>query len=362
MARILGTTRSQQRRIEKERELGHHIPDVLMDKASDLDSVRHKDELRRFCLDYRDRSFSNLEEEYECVKKSISNLAGRFFPVTLNSVIERGMRACLAAGHIDRHYRDHFIHPFQIFLSGSIIIDRFYEKFQRWYDSDLCSSVETCLESAWLLATIFHDRAKEVNAIRELLELETGPSGNKIPNEDRYIQLLSSFHKHRSAGNPLNIWNTGMEEDHNLTALLAEHSERWSHGVKGGILMLRHICESPENVSPRDIASASAIAVHDSRLWSDLTRHGTLPMRMDLFPLSCLLLYLDAVQEWGRHPSVDTEVRLANFTVIEQSVTFEVAFDSNRAARNKLEECERAEQCVLSNLELGLSVKVRLNR
>jgi len=89
VTRVLGTTRRQKETIEKEKELYHHIPTVLVNKISRLANVRHRDELRRFARDYKNRPFKNLTEEYEYVKRSISNLLDMFFPGNLIDIIER---------------------------------------------------------------------------------------------------------------------------------------------------------------------------------------------------------------------------------------------------------------------------------
>lgn len=363
MTRILPTTRTQKRAIQEEKEKNHHIPDILIDEASNLACFQHRQELRRFAEEYKDLRFKSLEEEYESVKISISNLMDHFFPSSLSDIIERGMRATLAAGRIEENYREHFIHPFQVFLLGSVIMDKFYDNFQQWYDPELAQSTETCLESAWLLTTIFHDRGKDFTILQRALELETGGSSDRAPDEDAYMRLLSSFYFHRSRGNPLNTWNMSAAEYPVLTSIFDDYSRRWSHGIKGSIFMLRNICKKPEMVTPRDVASAFAIAVHDAELWGKLHLEKILPLRINLWPLPSLLLYLDTIQEWSRQPTVETDVRLLKLTSTERSVNLELAFDSPHAAKTKLEECAKAQQCIISeDLELCLSVKVRLNR
>lgn len=365
VVRTLSTTLKQKRTIDREEELFHHIPDVLIKKVSNLKNVRHKEELKRFARDYKDKSFKEMTEEYELVKVSISNLIGEFFTDSLPSVIERDMKASLAGQILENSVREGFIHPFQVFLLGSIIIDRFYNKFSQWYDEGLCASNETSIEAAWLLTAIFHDRAKKVNILRKILELEIGEFGNKIPDEDAYIGLLSSFYNHRLNNNPSSTWNAAAPRNSTLESILLEFSEKWNHGVKSSVLMLRNIHANPAEVSPRDIVSAFAIAVHDKELWDRLIADGIFPLRMDLFPLACLLVQLDAIQEWGRHAVVDTETRLVNILINGESVTCEVAFESPKALENKINECNKAQQCVLSqNLEISLDlrIKARLSR
>jgi hypothetical protein len=360
VVRILSTTLKQKKTINKEEELFHHIPDVLIKKIPNLKNVQHKEELKRFVRDYKERPFKDMIEEYEVVKTSISNLVRQFFTDSLPRVIERDMKASLAGQIIEEEVRESFIHPFQIFLLGSIIIDRFYDKFTRWYDGELGISKENSIEAAWLLASIFHDRAKNVNILRKMLELEIGKFEDKIPDEDAYIGLLSSFYNHRSKNKPSSTWNVASPKNSTIEKILLEFSEKWNHGVKSSVLMLRNIHPNPSEVLPRDIISAFAIAVHDKELWDRLLAKGIFPLRMDLFPLTCLLVQLDAIQEWGRRAVVDTHTRLVGINITGKSVTCELAFESPLALENKIKECHKAGQCVFSqNLEISLDLRIK---
>ena len=361
--RTLRATSIQQRRIERDQELGHHIPSVVVNRAARLINVRHKDELARFAKEYRNKNFKDLEEEYLCVEKSIANLITQFFGTSpLTDTIKRSMQTCLVAGRIESKYREHFIHPFQIFVLGSIIIDKFYEDFQRWYDEKLANLDASSLESAWLLAAIFHDRGKEVNILRNILEPDIGKYGKKLPNEDIYLSFLSSFHYHMSRGNRMRTWTPKAAPSPAMRDVMSVSSDRWDHGVKSSLLMLKEICNDPNTVTPRDIAAALAIATHDRELWESLRRVKAFPIRMHMLPLSCLLLYLDAIQEWGRVKISDEEVHLVNISFAQNSVTCEVAFDNSHHATNKLQECGEASKCWVSkDIELSLAVKVRLH-
>ena len=362
LPRKLPTTLKQREAIKEQKKKNQHIPRILINEASNLSNVTHKEELQRFADEYKDTHFRDLDEECNQVQVSIQRLHEQFFPTLLSDVIDRGLKANRAACLIEKHYREHFIHPFQLFLLGSVIIDKFYDKFRRWYGEDLCTSDETCLEASWLLTTIFHDRWKDIDILERTVGLETGSPRGKIPNEDHYLLLLSSFYNHRSAGNPLSRWNINAPEHSVTTDIFKNYSERLDHGVKSSILMMKNICGSPSNVSPRDVSSAFAIAVHDHELWSDLLDAGIFPLRIDLFPIACLLLYLDTTHEWGREQMVGTDIRLVGLLSTDDSVTFEVAFETAQAATRKLKECENAQRCLLSrNLDLFLSVKVRLH-
>jgi hypothetical protein len=365
--RIRQTTLKQKENLEIQKELDHHIPAIIIDRISNLNNIHHRKELARFSEEYENKSFKNLEEEYECVRIAISNLLHLSFSNPLTELIKNGMRAGLAAvsmeKDIETSYREHFIHPFQIFLLGTIIIDRFYDLFNQWYEKEGNTSIDNYIESAWLLTAIFHDRAKDVNLLRTILEFEMGYSDNKLPNEDLYLRLISSFQNHKSHGGRLSKWTSGMQENQALLTILEDYSQKWNHGVKGAILMLKHLNENLGSILPRDISAAFAISIHDKQLWSPLQTAGIFPIHINQYPLSCLLLYLDTIHEWGRTTIPDTETSLVNLTINNQDICFEVAFNSHRAARHKLKECELAQNCLFSKpLRLFFSPRVNLFR
>jgi len=365
VTRILSTTRRQKKNIQEEEELGHHIPHVLLNKATKLVHVQHRDELGRFGQLYKRTAFNDLSEEYEPVKESVSLLLGQFFAPQLKSIVERDMKASLAGRILDAGIRESFIHPYQVFLLGSIIIDKFYDSFREWYGADLCGVAETCLEAAWLLTSIFHDRAKKVSILKRALEVEIGEFGTKIPDEDAYLSLLSSFYNHISAGNTAGSWTAASQANQALVDIFRDYSDRWNHGVKGAVLMLRSLCKEPTIVLPRDVMSAFSIAVHDEEVWDALLTGGFFPLQTDSFPLACLLLQLDAVQEWGRQRVVNSETHLIGMSIKGSSVICDVSFESLKSLRDKDAECDKACRCVLSdglNISLNMNIRKRLNK
>jgi hypothetical protein len=128
--------------------------------------------------------------------------------------------------------------------------------------------------------------------------------------------------------------------------------------------MLRLISNNPENVTPRDVASAFAVSVHHHDVWDDLRTIGIFPLDMNKFPLACLLLQLDAVQEWGRRQIVSTETRLVGFSVTDRSVNFELVFESGATLGDKYEECQNAKKCIRSSsldIYSDMNVRTRLS-
>ena len=55
----------------------------------------------------------------------------------------------------DPRYRDHFIHQFQVFLSGLPIFEKYYDSIHDTYKEVLGNKIK--IDFSWLLAATFHD-------------------------------------------------------------------------------------------------------------------------------------------------------------------------------------------------------------
>ena len=104
-------------------------------------------------------------------------------------------------------YRDHFIHSFQDFLTGIMIIDRYYDHYVRLYSNELNEAIGTSLECAWLLTAIFHDRYKGLLKIIESLGGQLEPPERK-PEYNIYANNLASIYQHIRDGKPLGSWRS----------------------------------------------------------------------------------------------------------------------------------------------------------
>lgn len=369
--RPLRTTRVQEQSIGQELSLDHHIPNILIDRVVGLKNVLHKDILNEFCENYRHRKFRRIEDEYLLINEVIGKLLDASFTQQLREVVKRSMHLSLVAPYFEESIREQFIHSFQVFLLGTVIVDNFFKNFQRWYSKYLCRSPKTCLESSWLLTTIFHDHAKNIDALKKILEIEMGSYSDIISDEPVYISKISSAFAHLASKKPLEQWPSKTTND-SFARILSDYSSRWNHGVKGSTVMLRHINNAIRRISPRDIAAALGIAVHDKELHDCLLRGNFFPLDIQLFPIACLLIYCDTIEEWGRLrlgiPTEITEVpteitRLVTFRIDKNNVYCEVCFDSDREALNKLTEIRGIRRCITASpLTLDFGVRVHVSR
>ena len=204
--RIYDVTKKGRDRLEREESLNHHIPDALINKLANLRNVCYVGLLNEFVNEYKDLNFKELEEEYEVIKNTICRSMHYTFSDPFTQIVENQMKAALAETNFVGVVREKFIHPFQNFLLGIIIIDHFYEEFRNWFSIELCQSRQTCVEASWLLASIFHDRLKPLRELKGLVEFEEGELTIIIPNEQMYIQEIASLYHHLKSGGSLENW------------------------------------------------------------------------------------------------------------------------------------------------------------
>jgi len=349
MAPIHRVTKKEKARIDEELKLNHHIPTILVDLLGDLSNIQFKDVLTDFMSKYKGTNFDNIEQEYNFTKDFICRLLESAFSNPFQGVIEKAMKLAIAETNFVDAARERFIHPFQDFLLGSIIIDKFYGQFQTWFSEELCKSKSTCVEASWLLASVFHDRTKPLRELKNMIEYEEGEVVVEIPEKDEYIHALSSLYFHLSEEKTLESWVLD-ETENRISQILREYAEADNHGVKSSFSLLRHLQKAfgADAFNPSYVEAALAIALHDSQLHEQLLSAQILPLDISRFPLPCLLLYCDAVQEWGREKRYNPEVRLVNLKVEEDSVHCEIAFDQNEKARDKFEEIANVTRCFQS--------------
>lgn len=360
--RIYGVTKKERLRLEREASLNHHIPDILIDRLENLRNVKHLNLLAEFGEKYKDAGFNELEEEYCFIRDEICKLMEFTFSNSFAEVVEKGMRAAIAVPNFEGAVREQFIHPFQNFLLGIIIIDHFYEDFTRWFSPELCESTQKCVEASWLLASIFHDRLKPLQRFKGLIEFEEGKIDIVIPDEERYIQAMASLYQHLTAAIPLESWSQTPVPDH-LCTLLHEYSEADNHGVRSSFALLKHLRSVfGENAfDPSYVLAALSIGIHDHKLRNSLLSAGIFPLDITYFPVPCLLLYCDTVQEWGRKRTYETETKLVDLKIVDSTVVCEVAFDRNDSAHRKLDEIGEVKRCIRSSDHIDFEFSPRVH-
>jgi hypothetical protein len=348
----------QRQRLKHQNDLNHHIPDVVMELTQKISALRYRHILLDFAGVYWDSEFKTLRDEFQLVRKYESKLLNYCLNEPLTDELNMIMRADLGAAAIDETYRDHFIHPFQDFLIGVILMDAFHHEFENWYSPSLNAELDTSLDSAWLLTTFFHDRYRPLLNLSRFLSQEAHVVN--LVEEDQKHKIhasnLASIYRHLKGAKPIDQWSaSSISLDDPLVSILLAHSKNSNHGVLGAFSLL-DLMESKLN-GPMLYAAALAIALHDREPREDLLGRNIFPVKLEEFPLVVLLLYSDAMQEWKRSPtSTDELLDLTISTTGRKTVTFYIRFGSPISLAAKAAEFASIAKCV-SHCPIGLGLK-----
>lgn len=241
-------------------------------------------------------------------------------------------------------YRDHFIHQYQVFILGSIIIDELYKiknansskklkSFSDYYNESLNIKEQSPLiaDIAWLITSTFHDvaypierspqlfnkffekymglRLKDLGG-KELQPVIDRPRLEKALYDCNYAKLIEEL-------GDLYVWYSRKDgqwkydpdaqrsvfiDDQFSRGIRYSLIEERDHGVLGSLVLLHQSTAGGEYFSEIIYPSALAIALHNKFFF---TLHSDLIFEEN--PLAFLLRYCDLIQEWGRSSQEDTE-------------------------------------------------------
>ncbi len=200
-------------------------------------------------------------------------------------------------------YRDHYLHQFQVFLLGLNIIDKLYDRFSH------------NMEKQWLISSSFHDMAYPIELydkwardfFKKALDVpDIGVTDMKSHFIDKtllscmgdIINLLCKSHFGKE------LKGNWLAEEKKLVAFFYEKITKVKHHC---VLSSISLLKQASNLNSSDLSndlfvpSALAIALHHEVVWKELCKdHGLNTLKFDNDPLSFLLLFCDAAQEWGR--------------------------------------------------------------
>jgi len=344
----------QQRMVNKEIKWGHHIPTVLIKRASELKRIECADTICASCKSYAKRRFLNVLDEYRFIHRCEEELLRKYFDAPFSKPISAYLWADIATTiDPDEKIRRSFIHAFQTFLIGALITDHFYDEFCK----DL--PVKDNLEALWCLTALYHDLSKPVGIVLDTIEAETGPL-DIYPKRSLYCKNLSSIYQSAKCGKPLQRWEFGGHRKFNqdLYSIFCKWQYK-NHGIKSAFSLLKHTSEILGQVPSHIALSALAIALHDKDLHDDLIEKNIFPLNRHQFLLTCLLVLCDSIQEWGREIVSDRrDIRLVNFAIDNRTIGWEISFDENISAQQALEQYGRLERCI-DFCDISLSYGIR---
>lgn len=247
-------------------------------------------------------------------------------------------------------YRDHYVHQFQVFLLGLIIMDTCYSSFKMYSNPEL----------SWLIASSLHDTAYPIEEYDEWTKeffkmlFSAKEKKKKDTKNILMLELKNSFVDDdllSCMGYIIcNLCSSLLTKEGLKANWLADKSElvkyfynettaKRSHGIVESISFLRTILFLTTTKSQKNkkqvekieqilgkrfqdafdeifVCSAQAIALHDIQKWPDAFKQACqksgapehsswenesdICLEFELDPLSFLLIFCDTVQEWGR--------------------------------------------------------------
>lgn len=278
------------------------IPLELIRELEILNHILYARNLRQFAHDYESVEFNNWEDEHQFIHDFLTNHFGdqlganRLFEgLNLMSLLEVVSEVILGK-------RPHFLHSFQTFLLGSVIIDKNYNTFQQLYSACFESDQNITIDLPWFFTSLFHDVASPFESLESM-----GPVGELRESRPRGISsvyaphLLSCLFELLKVGTIDSEWEPEPgSAPGELYNLLSRY--RWrDHGVMGAL----NLISSTQQMNRRTLStvlypSALAVSIHNTRLWPYLIESQLFPVSAKKFPLIFLLFLCDNLEEWGR--------------------------------------------------------------
>lgn len=223
----------------------------------------------------------------------------------------------------DPRYRDHFIHQFQVFLSGLPILEQFSAEIYHSYQNKFEDGSNINMEFSWLLAATFHDIGyiiqqfetglkiffNEFLVTKELpIDFDLGKL-LQLRNFLEYVDKLTCLYRilHHSPNHEKWKYDGSHIIDYKIRGLfISKLIEKRNHGLISSLILLDRI-ENSEFVkeihdykntifSSIVVPAGLSIALHDKEIFSNIGE--SVDFSKD--PLTFMLIYCDTLQEWGR--------------------------------------------------------------
>lgn len=327
---LYGAPRFSRRAItDREEDMSLFFDMLLINKLESVQHIAYSAQLKRFIDEY----MFEHEDDHQIAFNLIKTLWKERFDVEYPD-IHKDFEVLLL---LDDDYRDHFLHQFQVFILGVLIIDTLYnETWVKNFEKTNSSKIE----DAWLACSTYHDYNFPVQKWDDWMKRFLGQSFHindssrkhhldhkyigktiarlnleEIVIRDEFVTKMRGL----SAGIGCNY------NDNFQRFVLQRIAVDKNHAVLGAFTFLEKFqnCDKLSDLATN--AAAGSILLHDEPNWqcfrgdtqalltcsygkeelsdeekdlceSPLLNHLTL----DLMPLSFLLTFCDVAQEWGR--------------------------------------------------------------
>lgn len=291
-----------------------NIDRKLLDNLNNIKSLPFAFDLQLIANNYLNYEKDDYSFAMEWIKKLWNKYFNKQYP-NIHEKLEPMLK------ELYPEYRDHFLHQFQVFLIGSIIIDKLIISKKINLDIDF-------LSKGWLLASTFHDFAQAVQKyddwnktffkeslkidVLEALELKKYYVENAFMSSmEHIISALAKCYCDFEDQDRINNYNKIRHFFyHQIT-------DKKNHGLLSSLSLFKRF-DAISEFNELILSSATAIAIHDDSIWQAMsgllvnsnekdwiTNLCTLkPMsrlKLSIQPLAFLLILCDNIQDWGRH-------------------------------------------------------------
>jgi len=252
------------------------------------------------------------------------------------------------------HYRDHFIHQFQVFLCGLPIIEQHFDDIHSSYSKLFNPDSPINIEFSWLLAASYHDVGYLVQLlyswmnrffvdVLDVKDIKINVDLAKLLQEKDFqenLDKLTSLYNYIYNNTTNEKWK--YSGSHYVDPVLRKEfvkkllNER-NHGLISSIILLDRIQKQKRDKEYIDrtfssivMPAALSIALHDKAILKIQNLEKNVIFEKD--PLSFILIYCDAIQEWGR-PSSQNDLtfeqmpQLTNYSISKNEVSATLTYN-----------------------------------
>lgn len=317
--------------IRLQKASGWAIPRVLVEKLSNIRNLEYSSHLQQFAADYLEaKTPIRLSTQYKLAYQCIADIF-KYYDLDVCCDCLQLSKDLQKMARRKGESRDHFLHQFQTFLIGALVLDNCGGPSSPFV---LCERYRR-MDLPWLLASVFHDFGFDLANLESCLDIgriggfRFEPHGNI-----RYSAVLNSLYDFQINNGDIDGWNPdsysvkSSDLGHILFDAAKEKSSRSTGkklGANHGVLSAHELIDlgdqlekSKPNLVPFFSASALCVSMHDKYLWADLFSNSILPIDASRFPLSYLLILSDTLAEAGRPKTTtsgEQDVVLVSFNV-----------------------------------------------
>ena len=254
-----------------------YIDRQLIDGVLELHNIPCLTECRDLVHDHLSDKNDDYKFAGECFRKLWHNTFGIGFPTTQGD-FEKFLQIFFP------QYREHFVHQFQVFLFGMIILDYLLEDPSILFENGGSQEEKENLLKGWLLSSSIHDFTYPLQKYdkwsEDFFEQQLG-----IDNPPRFLDL-SGIYVEKTFLSRVELLLSELEKDLAKAEPLEkagflneirrfiyyEIAEKKNHGLMGSSYLLKKFeKKGSDELSKIVLPAAVASAIHDNEVWQTLS-------------------------------------------------------------------------------------------